>query len=95
MQAAERGDGYGAHVRLGVVQMAEQGRDGRRADRRQHERQLIALLPRQRRGTAQRQQQRLDGHTPLDGVQPRGVRLEQALQVVEPLDDLFEDFSRR
>ena len=52
----------------------------------------VTLLDAQSRAGRRR---RLDAQTPLDEVEARRVRLQHALQVVEPLDELFEDFPRR
>ena len=66
VELAERGGGDGPHVLVRVVQMTDQGRDGRGADRRQDQRQLVPLLLGQRRDRAQRHQQRPDGQGTVD-----------------------------
>ena len=58
VQEAQRGGGDGPHVLVRVVQVTDQRGDGGRADRRQDPRQLIPLLPGQRRSGAQRNHQR-------------------------------------
>jgi hypothetical protein len=47
-----------------------------------------------RRSRLSSRQQRLDPQAALDGVEARGVRLQEALKMVEPLDELFEESLR-
>ena len=92
VEVAERGGGDGPHVLVRVVQMTDQGRDGRGADRRQDQRQLVPLLLGQRRDGAQRHQQRPDGQGPVRRAARSGPLVDRLVRAPEIGDRLRQQF---
>ena len=92
VELAEGGGDDGPHVLVRVVQMTDQSRDDRGADRFQDQRQLVPLLLGQRWDRAQRPQQRPDGQGTVTGQRISGPFVNRLVRAPEIGDRLGQQF---